>query len=79
MDNINNNNVNHPSHYNQGKYEVIDVIKDALTKEELYGFCIANALKYILRAEHKHESPIEDLNKAVWYLNYIIDILKESK
>ena len=60
--------VNHPDHYNSGKYEVIDVIDDAGFAE---GFCLGNALKYILRAKHK-ENYIEDIKKAQWYLEYII-------
>ena len=40
--------VNHPSHYNKGKYEVIDVIEDWGL-----GFSLGNAIKYIARCEHK--------------------------
>lgn len=49
--------VNHPAHYNMGgpkeadgtaKYETIKVIEDWSL-----GFCMGNALKYILRAPHK--------------------------
>ncbi len=32
-----------------------------------YGFCLGNAIKYIWRADLKHDA-IEDLKKAVWYL-----------
>ena len=41
--------VNHPSHYNSGKLEAIDIIEDAGMIE---GFCLGNALKYLLRAKH---------------------------
>ena len=61
--------VNHPSHY-KGKdnpYEAIKVI-DAW---EL-GFCLGNAVKYIARAGYK-EDRIEDLKKAIWYLQHEID------
>jgi len=63
--------VNHPSHYTQGKYEVIDVIED--WKLEYHE---ANSVKYIARAEHKINR-VEDLEKAVWYLNRKIKLLKE--
>lgn len=56
--------VNHPSHYTDGKYEVIDFI-------ECYGlgFHLGNAVKYISRAGKKDKSKeIEDLKKAIWYL-----------
>lgn len=61
--------VDHPTHYNAGEFEAIDVIADAGFGE---GFCLGNALKYILRARHK-ENYTEDLEKAAWYLNYWLD------
>ncbi len=65
-------NVNHPSHYNQGKFEVIEVIED----QEL-GFHLGNAVKYILRAGKKDPAKtIEDLEKAIWYIRRRIAILK---
>lgn len=65
-----NDNINHPKHYNVGKYEVIDVITDWDLD-----FCLGNAIKYIARSEHKL-SEIDDLKKAVWYLNYKIQKLE---
>lgn len=54
--------VHHPSHYNMGQYEVIDVIEDWKLS-----FNLGNAVKYIARAEHKN-APQEDLKKAWWYI-----------
>lgn len=57
--------VNHPSHYTSGKFETIEVIED-------WGldFCLGNAVKYISRAGKKDPTKeVEDLNKAVWYIN----------
>jgi len=62
--------VNHPAHYNVGKFEVIDIIEDW----DL-GFHLGNAIKYIARAKHK-DNELEDLKKARWYLNRKIFILK---
>lgn len=62
--------VNHPSHYTTGEIEVIDYIVDKLTPEQLEGYCVGNSLKYISR--YRHKNGIEDLKKAVWYLNYWI-------
>ena len=59
--------VDHPSHYNAGKYEVIDVIEDWNL-----GFNLGNAVKYIARCEHKW-SKVEDLQKASWYLEREIE------
>lgn len=57
-------NVDHPSHYNQGKIEVIEYIED-----QKLDFCLGNAVKYISRAGKKDPSKtIEDLHKAIWYL-----------
>lgn len=54
--------VDHPNHYNSGKYEVIDVIEDWKL-----GFNLGNAIKYIGRCEHKKHK-VEDLKKAIWYI-----------
>ena len=58
--------VDHPSHYNQGKIEVIDAIEDWDLN-----FCEGNVIKYVARHRHKSE-PIEDLKKAKWYLERLI-------
>lgn len=64
--------VNHPKHYNNGKFEVIDVIEDWKL-----GFCLGNAIKYIGRADHKGNK-LEDLKKAQWYLNREIEQLEKQ-
>ena len=70
-----NDNVNHPAHYTDGKIEVIDYIQD-----KDFNFCRGNAIKYISRAGKKDkEKEIEDLQKAVWYLNKEIERLKVEK
>lgn len=64
--------VSHPSHY-QGKYEAINIIEDACKScPSDMAFSYGNAIKYLLRAYKKHESPVEDLKKATWYINRII-------
>jgi hypothetical protein len=52
--------VNHPPHYKKSWGEVIDVTEN-------YSFCLGNVLKYILRSGEKG-CPVEDLEKARWYL-----------
>lgn len=66
-------NVNHPSHYTFGQYEVLDVIED-------WGlpFHLANVIKYIARAKHKGNE-IQDLLKAQFYLNRYIEIKKAEE
>lgn len=60
-------NVDHPSHYNVGRIEVIDAIE-----EWGLNFNLGNAVKYIARADHKGK-PIEDLEKARWYIEREIE------
>lgn len=60
-------NINSPKHYTSGKYEVIDVIEDWDLN-----FRLANTVKYIARHKHKGK-PLEDLKKALWYLQREID------
>lgn len=56
--------INHPSHYNDGKIEVIDFIED-----KHLNFHRGNAVKYIARAGKKDKSKeVEDLKKAQWYI-----------
>lgn len=71
--------VNHPSYY-CGNIEVIDFIED-----KNLGYHLGNAVKYISRAGKKHEDGmsnkdkmIQDLRKAVWYINRKIEILKNE-
>lgn len=66
--------INHPPHYNQGKYEVIDIIESILG-EKFIGYLIGNVIKYISRYEHKGGAT--DLEKAAWYLNKAIEVYKE--
>lgn len=67
--------MNHPDHYIFGLYEVIDVIED-------WGLDMhsGNAIKYIARAGRKSEdTEIQDLEKAVFYLNRKIQLLIKKK
>ena len=74
--------VNHPSHYSYLKklvgIEVIDITRHM-------DFDLGNAIKYILRAGRKTEEgyddkakTIEDLKKAVWYINDKIKTLEHE-
>lgn len=64
--------INHPSHYTDGKIEVIEFIED-----KNLNYHKGNAIKYICRAGKKDpQKEIEDLQKAVWYINREIRNLK---
>ena len=66
--------VNHPAHY-CGKIEVIDFILDRGAD-----YLLGNVLKYVSRAGKKSaDTEIEDLEKARWYLDKKISLLKEAE
>lgn len=72
--------VDHPQHYADTKIEVIEYIED-----KNLGFCLGNAVKYISRAGRKgsaamdqKEKTIQDLEKAIWYLNRRIEEIKKG-
>lgn len=64
-------NVNHPRHYTQGKFECIEVIEE-ITKplEKFEAYLTGTILKYLWR--WKHKNGLEDLKKARWYLDKLI-------
>jgi len=67
--------VNHPSHYNTGKIEVIEFIED-----QKLGYNIGNAVKYLSRAGKKDpKKTIEDLKKAVWYVKRQIVLMEAEE
>lgn len=59
--------VNHPNHYNSHPSGI-----ECIQVTEHLNFCLGNAIKYIWRADDK-ENDIEDLRKAVWYVNREIE------
>jgi hypothetical protein len=65
--------VEHPQHYNQGNIECIDAMESAFGVDEVSSFCKLNAFKYLWRAEDKINA-VEDLKKARWYIDKIIEI-----
>lgn len=60
-------NVNHPKHYCSHPSGV-----EAIEVTQHYNFCVGNALKYLWRAGLKGDA-VEDLKKAVWYIQREID------
>jgi hypothetical protein len=65
--------VNHPPHYTKGGIETIDFIE---AKDLNYR--LGNVIKYVSRAGKKNSDPIEDLEKAAWYLQREIDARKRA-
>ena len=69
---ISNDTVNHPSHYTSGGVECIEALKAATVGlEGIEAICTANAIKYLWR--WKRKNGVEDLKKAAWYIQRLID------
>lgn len=68
-------NVNNPVHYNTGSIEAIEAIL-AATNEQSEGYLQGNIMKYIWR--YRYKNGLEDLQKAQWYLNKLIDVYQEK-
>ena len=62
-----------PDYYQRGSIQVWDFIRD----QEL-NFHLGNAIKYICRAGHK-ESKVEDLKKAIHYLENELQHIKQPR
>ena len=69
--------INHPSHYNQFSREVIDTMQGMSTAEEFKGYLKLNAVKYLSRYQGKNG--VEDLDKAIWYVTKLKEVLEEEK
>tara|TARA_R110001583_G_scaffold15855_2_gene64827 strand:- start:696 stop:1085 length:390 start_codon:yes stop_codon:yes gene_type:complete len=59
--------VNHPPHYKKNKVQAIKVIEAGLGDQGFQDYLLGQVFKYLLRFKHKGK-PIEDLEKAEWYL-----------
>jgi hypothetical protein len=67
--------VTKPQHYNTGGIEAIDYIKQQLG-DGFIEYCEGNTLKYLHRWRYK-EHPVQDLRKARWYLDKMIEATEE--
>lgn len=63
--------VNSPSHYNSGGIEAIEGIEASMGPEAYAGYLKGSVMKYLWRYEKKGK-PIEDLKKARWFLDRLI-------
>ncbi|SVD13596.1 uncharacterized protein METZ01_LOCUS366450 [marine metagenome] len=68
------NNINSPSHYNQGRIECIDAIEAMLSIEEYIGYLRGNSAKY--RWRFRYKNGVEDLKKAEWYEKRLIKFME---
>jgi len=63
--------VQRPLHYNTGSIECITAIEASMSFLEFQGYCKGNCIKYLWRYQYKGK-PLEDLQKALWYLEKLI-------
>lgn len=68
--------VNHPQHY-QGKHECIEVMRHMFGDSAVRAFCRCNAFKYRFRSRMKNGE--EDVKKAEWYEDYLIQMDESSE
>lgn len=70
--------VNHPAHYTNGQVEVIDILEQSVQKAiDSKSACLQwQALKYLCRMWLKG-NPLQDAQKARWYLSRLIEHLEK--
>tara|TARA_R110000744_G_scaffold117379_4_gene219425 strand:+ start:1589 stop:1897 length:309 start_codon:yes stop_codon:yes gene_type:complete len=64
--------VNHPPHYGNGEIECIVYMRDNMDPLMFMGYLEGNTKKYLHRYRYK-ETPLQDLRKAQWYLDRLIE------
>ena len=69
--------VNSPPHYNTGNVECTVAIEESMTPDAFKGYLKGNVLKYMWRYEYKNGT--QDLEKAQWYLNKLVETCKKDK
>ena len=69
--------VNSPEHYKQFSREVIDTMQGMSTQEEFKGYLKLNAVKYLSRYQGKNG--VEDLDKAIWYITKLKEVLEAEQ
>ena len=62
------------NYYKVGDKQLIDIMKDAYGEDAVFNFDILNAVKYLFRCKKKHETPINDLKKAITYIEHAITL-----
>lgn len=71
--------VNHPSHYcKPGQLECIEKMEAAFGIAFVRHFCLLNAFKYVERCQDKGNFK-QDIEKAIWYLKRIASYFDDEK
>ena len=67
--------VNSPAHYNKAGIETINALQAMLTNGFDY-YLQGNIVKYLWR--YRYKNGVEDLKKAQWYLNKLIEVYDDK-
>ncbi len=68
-----------PAHYRKGKIELIDAQEAAISHlNGMEGYLVGQCLKYLFRFRLKG-TPLEDCQKAMWYLKRLESLCKDAK
>lgn len=71
-----NDNINHPKHYETDKVECIEAMEITQGRAAVMSFCLCNAFKYLWR--HQRKNGVEDIKKARWYLDKYIELAEKE-
>ena len=69
--------INKPPHYNYGNIETIDYIVDVLDEGGALDYCQGNVIKYTGTRMFTKGDPRENIKKAIWYLNKMLELLSK--
>lgn len=69
--------VNKPKHYNTGNIECIEAIEESMSSVAFKGYLKGNCMKYLWRYDYKGKQ-VEDLQKAMWYLALLTNIVTKE-
>lgn len=69
--------VNNPEHYNTGSIECIEAIEESMSSVAFKGYLKGNCMKYLWRYDYKGKQ-VEDLQKTMWYLAMLTDIVTKE-
>jgi len=58
--------------------ECLDAMRKCYGDDAVSSFCMCNAFKYLWRCRAKHETPLEDLRKAQWYIARTIEFIEQK-
>ena len=70
--------INKPPHYNYGSIETIDYIVDVLDEGGALDYCQGNVIKYTGTRMFTKGDPKENIKKAIWYLNKMLQLLEKK-